>query len=193
MRCRAARKPASRARHLQRRASLARSGLVPGTRTAAPADRGLRAERRRQVSLACTCTCSSRCRRRASGARRACGRRGAAGVGLARRGPAGGAARPNSTRLEREGHVAFVYCNARGERVAAPNGSARGVAGLANATATCWRSCRIPSATRGPSCTATAIATKPRARRRARDARPIRRDRVFRSVCRRPRRARCAR
>jgi phosphoribosylformylglycinamidine synthase I len=36
-------------------------------------------------------------------------------------------------RLEREGYVAFVYCNARGERVAAPNGSARGVAGLVNA------------------------------------------------------------
>lgn len=34
--------------------------------------------------------------------------------------------------LERDGHVAFVYCNARGERVAAPNGSARGVAGLTN-------------------------------------------------------------
>jgi phosphoribosylformylglycinamidine synthase len=35
-------------------------------------------------------------------------------------------------RLEREGHVAFVYCNARGERVAAPNGSARDVAALTN-------------------------------------------------------------
>lgn len=34
--------------------------------------------------------------------------------------------------LEREGHAAFVYCNARGERVPAPNGSARDVAGLTN-------------------------------------------------------------
>jgi len=36
-------------------------------------------------------------------------------------------------RLERDGHVAFVYCNALGERVAAPNGSARDVAALTNA------------------------------------------------------------
>jgi phosphoribosylformylglycinamidine synthase len=36
-------------------------------------------------------------------------------------------------RLERDGHVAFVYCNARGERIAAPNGSARDVAALTNA------------------------------------------------------------
>ena len=34
--------------------------------------------------------------------------------------------------MERNGHVAFVYCNARGERVPAPNGSARDVAGLTN-------------------------------------------------------------
>ena len=34
--------------------------------------------------------------------------------------------------LEREGHVAFVYCDARGECVAAPNGSARGAAALTN-------------------------------------------------------------
>jgi phosphoribosylformylglycinamidine synthase I len=34
--------------------------------------------------------------------------------------------------MEHNGHVAFVYCNARGERVAAPSGSARGVAGLTN-------------------------------------------------------------
>jgi phosphoribosylformylglycinamidine (FGAM) synthase-like amidotransferase family enzyme len=34
--------------------------------------------------------------------------------------------------LERDGHAAFVYCNARGERVPAPNGSARDVAGLTN-------------------------------------------------------------
>jgi phosphoribosylformylglycinamidine synthase subunit PurQ / glutaminase len=34
--------------------------------------------------------------------------------------------------LERDGHAAFVYCDARGERVAAPNGSARDVAGLTN-------------------------------------------------------------
>ena len=34
--------------------------------------------------------------------------------------------------MERDGHVAFVYCDARGERVAAPNGSARDVAGLTN-------------------------------------------------------------
>ena len=34
--------------------------------------------------------------------------------------------------MERDGHAAFVYCNARGERVAAPNGSARDVAGLTN-------------------------------------------------------------
>ncbi|HEY5349460.1 MAG TPA: phosphoribosylformylglycinamidine synthase I [Candidatus Lustribacter sp.] len=34
--------------------------------------------------------------------------------------------------LERDGHVAFVYCNARGERVPAPNGSAREIAGLTN-------------------------------------------------------------
>jgi phosphoribosylformylglycinamidine synthase len=34
--------------------------------------------------------------------------------------------------MERDGHAAFVYCDARGERVAAPNGSARGVAGLTN-------------------------------------------------------------
>jgi phosphoribosylformylglycinamidine synthase I len=34
--------------------------------------------------------------------------------------------------LERDGHAAFVYCNARGERIAAPNGSARDVAGLTN-------------------------------------------------------------
>ncbi len=34
--------------------------------------------------------------------------------------------------LERDGHLAFVYCDARGERVAAPNGSARGAAGVTN-------------------------------------------------------------
>lgn len=34
--------------------------------------------------------------------------------------------------MERDGHIAFVYCNARGDRVAAPNGSARDVAGLTN-------------------------------------------------------------
>jgi len=34
--------------------------------------------------------------------------------------------------LERDGHAAFVYCNARGERIAAPNGSARDIAGLTN-------------------------------------------------------------
>jgi phosphoribosylformylglycinamidine synthase I len=34
--------------------------------------------------------------------------------------------------MERDGHAAFVYCNARGERVPAPNGSARDVAGLTN-------------------------------------------------------------
>jgi len=34
--------------------------------------------------------------------------------------------------IEREGHAAFVYCDARGERVPAHNGSARGVAGLTN-------------------------------------------------------------
>jgi len=34
--------------------------------------------------------------------------------------------------MERDGHLAFVYCDARGERVAAPNGSARDVAGLTN-------------------------------------------------------------
>ena len=36
-------------------------------------------------------------------------------------------------RLERDGHIAFVYCDARGERVAAPNGSARDAAALTNA------------------------------------------------------------
>jgi phosphoribosylformylglycinamidine synthase len=35
-------------------------------------------------------------------------------------------------RLERDGHIAFVYCDARGERVAAPNGSARNAAALTN-------------------------------------------------------------
>jgi phosphoribosylformylglycinamidine synthase I len=34
--------------------------------------------------------------------------------------------------LERDGHAAFVYCNARGERVRAHNGSARDIAGLTN-------------------------------------------------------------
>lgn len=34
--------------------------------------------------------------------------------------------------IERDGHVAFVYCDARGRRVAAPNGSALDAAGLAN-------------------------------------------------------------
>lgn len=34
--------------------------------------------------------------------------------------------------LERDGHAAFVYCDARGERVRAHNGSARDVAGLTN-------------------------------------------------------------
>jgi phosphoribosylformylglycinamidine synthase I len=34
--------------------------------------------------------------------------------------------------MERDGYAAFVYCNARGERVPAPNGSARDVAGLTN-------------------------------------------------------------
>jgi phosphoribosylformylglycinamidine synthase I len=34
--------------------------------------------------------------------------------------------------MERDGHVAFVYSNARGERVAAPNGSARDIAALTN-------------------------------------------------------------
>ena len=36
-------------------------------------------------------------------------------------------------RMERAGHIAFVYCDARGERVAAPNGSARDAAALTNA------------------------------------------------------------
>jgi phosphoribosylformylglycinamidine synthase len=39
-------------------------------------------------------------------------------------------------RLERDGHIPFVYCNARGERVAAPNGSARDAAALTNAAGT---------------------------------------------------------
>ena len=34
--------------------------------------------------------------------------------------------------IERDGHVAFVYCTARGHRVAAPNGSALDAAGLVN-------------------------------------------------------------
>ena len=34
--------------------------------------------------------------------------------------------------IERDGHAAFVYCDARGERVPAPNGSARGIAALTN-------------------------------------------------------------
>jgi phosphoribosylformylglycinamidine synthase len=34
--------------------------------------------------------------------------------------------------LERDGHIAFVYCDARGERVPAPNGSARDAAGVVN-------------------------------------------------------------
>jgi phosphoribosylformylglycinamidine synthase len=38
--------------------------------------------------------------------------------------------------MERDGHIAFVYCNARGERVAAPNGSARDAAALTNAAGT---------------------------------------------------------
>jgi len=38
--------------------------------------------------------------------------------------------------LERDGHVAFVYCNARGERVPAPNGSVRDIAGLTNRAGT---------------------------------------------------------
>ncbi len=37
-------------------------------------------------------------------------------------------------RLQRDGHIAFVYCDARGADVPAPNGSARGAAALANAT-----------------------------------------------------------
>jgi phosphoribosylformylglycinamidine synthase len=36
-------------------------------------------------------------------------------------------------RMERDGSIPFVYCNARGERVAAPNGSARDAAALTNA------------------------------------------------------------
>jgi phosphoribosylformylglycinamidine synthase len=36
-------------------------------------------------------------------------------------------------RMEREGHIAFVYCDARGADVPAPNGSARGAAALTNA------------------------------------------------------------
>ena len=35
--------------------------------------------------------------------------------------------------MERDGHIAFVYCDARGERVAAPSGSARDAAGVVNA------------------------------------------------------------
>jgi phosphoribosylformylglycinamidine synthase len=34
--------------------------------------------------------------------------------------------------MERDGHIAFVYCDARGERVAAPNGSARDAAAVVN-------------------------------------------------------------
>jgi phosphoribosylformylglycinamidine synthase len=34
--------------------------------------------------------------------------------------------------LERDGHAAFIYCDARGEPIPAPNGSARNVAGLTN-------------------------------------------------------------
>ena len=36
-------------------------------------------------------------------------------------------------RMEHDGHIAFVYCDARGERVAAPNGSSRDAAALTNA------------------------------------------------------------
>jgi len=36
--------------------------------------------------------------------------------------------------LERDGHVAFVYCDARGERIAAPNGSHLDAAALADRT-----------------------------------------------------------
>jgi phosphoribosylformylglycinamidine synthase len=35
-------------------------------------------------------------------------------------------------RLERDGHIPFVYCDARGERIAAPNGSALDAAALTN-------------------------------------------------------------
>jgi len=42
------------------------------------------------------------------------------------------ASEPELERLERAGHIAFVYCDARGERVAAPNGSARDAAALTN-------------------------------------------------------------
>jgi phosphoribosylformylglycinamidine synthase subunit PurQ / glutaminase len=35
-------------------------------------------------------------------------------------------------KIERDGHAAFVYCDARGERVAAHNGSAHDIAGLTN-------------------------------------------------------------
>jgi len=36
-------------------------------------------------------------------------------------------------RLQADGHIAFVYCNAHGDDVPAPNGSARGAAALTNA------------------------------------------------------------
>jgi phosphoribosylformylglycinamidine synthase I len=35
-------------------------------------------------------------------------------------------------RLERDGHIAFTYCDAAGEPIPAPNGSARGAAALTN-------------------------------------------------------------
>jgi phosphoribosylformylglycinamidine synthase I len=42
------------------------------------------------------------------------------------------ASEPELARLEADGHVAFVYCDAAGNRVGAPNGSARDIAGLTN-------------------------------------------------------------
>jgi phosphoribosylformylglycinamidine synthase I len=38
--------------------------------------------------------------------------------------------------IERDGHAAFVYCDAHGEPVPAPNGSARGIAALTNRAGT---------------------------------------------------------
>jgi phosphoribosylformylglycinamidine (FGAM) synthase-like amidotransferase family enzyme len=38
--------------------------------------------------------------------------------------------------IERDGHAAFVYCDARGNRVAAANGSARDIAALTNRAGT---------------------------------------------------------
>ena len=123
--------------HLQRRPDFARDGPGARNRADAPADRGVRAQsRRRALSVPPRPRAT---RRRAA---RACRRLAALPAGAvipmwASHGDGRLAASPDELdRLAGGGHVAFVYCDAAGQPVAAPQGSALDCAALTNGAGT---------------------------------------------------------